>query len=100
MVYNDTHGMLAVTQPSFTSLAPGYGVRRVNMLELRVGKKKIASAGYFGPVQPTKHVPLIFGLQKNMYHFIGNLFEIWHLIHSCKTSFFQCHKTKQLELQI
>ena len=40
MVYNDTHGMLAVTQPSFTSLAPGYGVRRVNMLELRVGKKK------------------------------------------------------------
>ena len=55
---------------------------------------------YFGPVQPTKHVPLIFGLQKNMYHFIGNLFEIWHLIHSCKTSFFQCHKTKQLELQI
>ena len=42
----------------------------------------------------------IFDLQKNMYHFIGNLFEIWHLIHSCKTSFFQCHKTKQLELQI
>lgn len=38
MVYNDTHGMLAVTQPSFTSLAPGYGVRRVNMLELRVEK--------------------------------------------------------------
>ena len=56
--------------------------------------------GYFGPVQPTKHVPLIFGLQKNMYHFIGNLFEIWHLIHSCKTSFSQCHKIKQLELQI
>ena len=42
----------------------------------------------------------MFDLQKNMYHFIGNLFEIWHLIHSCKTSFFQCHKTKQLELQI
>ena len=40
MAYNDTHGMLAVTQPSFTSLAPGYGVRRVNMLDLRVGKYK------------------------------------------------------------
>ena len=38
MAYNDTHGMLAVTQPSFTALAPGYGVRRVNMLDLRVGK--------------------------------------------------------------
>ena len=106
MVYNDTHGMLAVTQPSFTSLAPGYGVRRVNMLELRVGKKKIGSGGltFFDKnnfwTPPTKHVPLIFDLQKNMYHFIGNLFEIWHSIHSCKTSFFQCHKTKQLELQI
>ena len=38
MVYNETHGMLAITQPSFTALAPGYGVRRVNMLDLRVGK--------------------------------------------------------------
>ena len=38
MAYNETHGMLAVTQPSFTALAPGYGVRRVNMLDLRVGK--------------------------------------------------------------
>ena len=61
MVYNDTHGMLAVTQPSFTSLAPGYGVRRVNMLELRVGKKNIASAGFLGKI--------IFGpLQLNMDH--------------------------------
>ena len=60
MVYNDTHGMLAVTQPSFTSLAPGYGVRRVNMLELRVGKKNIASAG---------SGEIIFGpLQLNIYH--------------------------------
>jgi len=38
MAYNDTHGMLAVSQPSFTALAPGYGVRRVNMLDLRVEK--------------------------------------------------------------
>ena len=38
MAYNETHGMLAVTQPSFTALAPGYGVRRVNMLDLRVEK--------------------------------------------------------------
>ena len=35
-----------------------------------------------------------------MYHFIGNPFEIWHLIHSCKTSFSQSHKIKRLELQI
>ena len=38
MAYNDTHGMLAVSQPSFTALAPGYGVRRLNMLDLRVEK--------------------------------------------------------------
>ena len=38
MAYNETHGMLAVSQPSFTALAPGYGVRRVNILDLRVEK--------------------------------------------------------------
>jgi len=38
MAYNETHGMLAVSQPSFTALAPGYGVRRLNILDLRVEK--------------------------------------------------------------
>ena len=38
MAYNETHGMLAVSQPSFTALAPGYGVRRLNMLDLRAEK--------------------------------------------------------------
>ena len=38
MAYNETHGMLAATQPSFTALAPGFGVRRLNMLDLRVEK--------------------------------------------------------------
>ena len=36
MAYNDTHMMLAVTQPSFTALAPGFGVRRINMLDQKV----------------------------------------------------------------
>ena len=38
MAYNETHGMLAVSQPSFTALMPGYGVRRINVLDLRVEK--------------------------------------------------------------
>merc|ERR1712029_827634 len=38
MAYNETHGMLAVSQPSFTALAPGYGVRRLSILDLRVEK--------------------------------------------------------------
>jgi len=38
MAYNQTHGMLAVSQPSFTALAPGYGVRRLSILDLRVEK--------------------------------------------------------------
>lgn len=27
MAYNDMHAMLVVSQPSFTALAPGYGIR-------------------------------------------------------------------------
>ena len=37
MTYNDTHMMLAVSQPSFTALAPGFGIRRINMLDQKVG---------------------------------------------------------------
>ena len=36
MAYNETYGMLVVSQPSFTALAPGFGVRRVNMLDIKV----------------------------------------------------------------
>lgn len=38
MAFNEGHAMLAVTQPSFTALAPGYGVRRVNMLDAKPEK--------------------------------------------------------------
>ena len=34
--YNEVHGMLVVSQPSFTALAPGFGVRRVNMLDIKI----------------------------------------------------------------
>ncbi len=33
MCYNEFHGMLVVSQPSFTALAPGFGVRKINMVE-------------------------------------------------------------------
>lgn len=36
LAYNDTYGMLVVSQPSFTALAPGFGVRRVNMLDQKL----------------------------------------------------------------
>ena len=36
MAYNEVHGMLVVSQPSFTALAPGFGVRRVNMLDIKI----------------------------------------------------------------
>jgi WD40 repeat protein len=37
MAYNEFHGMLIVSQPSFTALAPGYGIRKINMLDQKVG---------------------------------------------------------------
>ncbi len=37
MAYSDFHGMLVVSQPSFTALAPGFGVRKINMLEQKAG---------------------------------------------------------------
>ena len=37
MCYNETYGMLVVSQPShFTALAPGYGIRRVHMLDKKL----------------------------------------------------------------
>ena len=37
MAYNETYGMLVVSQPShFTALAPGYGIRRVHMLDKKL----------------------------------------------------------------
>jgi len=36
MCYNQTYGMLVLSQPSFTALAPGYGVRRVHMLDKKL----------------------------------------------------------------
>jgi len=37
MAYNETYGMLVVSQPShFQSLAPGYGIRRVQMLDKKL----------------------------------------------------------------
>ena len=33
LCYNSFYGMLMVSQPSFTALAPGFGVRKVNLLE-------------------------------------------------------------------
>ena len=37
MAYNETYGMLVVSQPShFQALAPGYGIRRVHMLDKKL----------------------------------------------------------------
>jgi E3 ubiquitin-protein ligase RFWD3 len=36
LAYNETYGMLVVSQPSFTALAPGFGVRRVHMLDKKL----------------------------------------------------------------
>lgn len=36
VAYNEVHGMLVVSQPSFTALAPGFGVRRINMLDIKI----------------------------------------------------------------
>ncbi len=36
MAFNWTFGMLVVSQPSFTALAPGFGVRRVQMLDMKL----------------------------------------------------------------
>ena len=32
MALNDFHGMLLIAQPSFTALAPGFGIRKVNLV--------------------------------------------------------------------
>ena len=37
MTYNDFYGMLIISQPSFTALAPGFGVRKVSLLEQKAG---------------------------------------------------------------
>lgn len=37
MTVNEFHGMLLISQPSFTALAPGFGVRKINLVENRVG---------------------------------------------------------------
>lgn len=33
MTFSDYHVMLVVTQPSFTALAPGFGIRKINVLD-------------------------------------------------------------------
>ena len=37
MSYNETYGMLVISQPShYAALAPGFGVRRVHMLDKKL----------------------------------------------------------------
>ena len=33
LTYNEFHGMLVASQPSYTALAPGFGVRKINMVD-------------------------------------------------------------------
>eukprot|EP00088_Acartia_fossae_P063041 TRINITY_DN7661_c0_g1_i11.p1 TRINITY_DN7661_c0_g1~~TRINITY_DN7661_c0_g1_i11.p1 ORF type:complete len:783 (-),score=136.21 TRINITY_DN7661_c0_g1_i11:343-2664(-) len=37
LAYSEYNGMLLISQPSFTALAPGYGVRQFNVLDMKVG---------------------------------------------------------------
>eukprot|EP00095_Tigriopus_kingsejongensis_P004974 maker-scaffold96_size378025-snap-gene-2.35 protein:Tk04974 transcript:maker-scaffold96_size378025-snap-gene-2.35-mRNA-1 annotation:"hypothetical protein DAPPUDRAFT_300353" len=61
MAFNEVHAMLVVTQPSFTALAPGFGVRRINMLERKPGaflalhKDSIRDLAF----HPTRHDQLL-----------------------------------------
>ncbi|TRY73195.1 hypothetical protein TCAL_00947 [Tigriopus californicus] len=61
MAFNEVHAMLIVTQPSFTALAPGFGIRRINMLDRKVGtfmalhKDSIRDMAF----HPTRHDQLL-----------------------------------------
>ena len=37
LAYSSNMGMLLISQPSFTALAPGFGVRQFNVMDLKVG---------------------------------------------------------------